>query len=235
MGETTPTQSSSKSQDDGAPGTPTHAGKPGLRDFSWRVRAKVEEKKTTTCAEVAKELVDEHEAEAGTPKADISKNIRRRVYDALNVMVAIGLIIKQKKTIRWVGLPSAASEQASSLVQENAQLSENIALRQIQLQDLTAQKLAYAALIERNKRLNPSPPEYRRLRLPFLIISTKNASTTIQVDMVEDRSEYKFDFSQPFEVHDDSVILNKLQLCSANIITTPTSNSVRDSSNFSQS
>jgi len=33
------------------------------------------------------------------------KNIRRRVYDALNVLMAIGVITKEKKTITWVGLP----------------------------------------------------------------------------------------------------------------------------------
>lgn len=33
------------------------------------------------------------------------KNIRRRVYDALNVLLAIGVIQKDKKTITWSGLP----------------------------------------------------------------------------------------------------------------------------------
>jgi hypothetical protein len=33
------------------------------------------------------------------------KNIRRRVYDALNVLMAMGIITKNKKTITWVGLP----------------------------------------------------------------------------------------------------------------------------------
>jgi hypothetical protein len=37
------------------------------------------------------------------------KNIRRRVYDALNVLMAMGIIRKQKKTILWVGLPQNGS------------------------------------------------------------------------------------------------------------------------------
>ena len=34
------------------------------------------------------------------------KNIRRRVYDALNVLMAMDIISKEKKEIRWKGLPS---------------------------------------------------------------------------------------------------------------------------------
>lgn len=31
------------------------------------------------------------------------KNIRRRVYDALNVLMGTGIIVKDKKNIKWVG------------------------------------------------------------------------------------------------------------------------------------
>lgn len=34
------------------------------------------------------------------------KNIRRRVYDALNVLMAMNIISKDKKEIRWIGLPT---------------------------------------------------------------------------------------------------------------------------------
>lgn len=34
------------------------------------------------------------------------KNIRRRVYDALNVLMAMEIIQKDRKEIRWTGLPS---------------------------------------------------------------------------------------------------------------------------------
>jgi len=33
------------------------------------------------------------------------KNIRRRVYDALNVLMAMDIISKEKKEIKWKGLP----------------------------------------------------------------------------------------------------------------------------------
>lgn len=38
-------------------------------------------------------------------KAYEQKNIRRRVYDAINVLLAMNIIVKDKKDIRWVGFP----------------------------------------------------------------------------------------------------------------------------------
>ena len=37
---------------------------------------------------------------------DKPKNIRRRVYDALNVLMALNIISKDRKRIRWIGLPT---------------------------------------------------------------------------------------------------------------------------------
>nr|GMC79326.1 transcription factor-like protein DPB [Ipomoea batatas] len=82
----------------------------GLRQFSMKVCEKVESKGRTTYNEVADELV----AEFADPNNNLSspdqqqydeKNIRRRVYDALNVLMAMDIISKDKKEIQWKGLP----------------------------------------------------------------------------------------------------------------------------------
>lgn len=41
------------------------------------------------------------------------KNIRRRVYDALNVLMALNIIFKEKKDIRWNGLPTTSTQEAA--------------------------------------------------------------------------------------------------------------------------
>mmetsp|Transcript_17065 Transcript_17065/g.36818 ORF Transcript_17065/g.36818 Transcript_17065/m.36818 type:complete len:383 (-) Transcript_17065:419-1567(-) len=105
----------------------------GLRHFSMKVCEKVEEKGTTTYNEVADELVRElklaEEAinmaaiargevpikkkskkssnNGKTKKNHDDKNIRRRVYDALNVLMAMDIITKDKKEITWRGLPGS--------------------------------------------------------------------------------------------------------------------------------
>jgi len=81
---------------------------------------KVREKGTTTYNEVADELVKElSESEKRTPgSSDIPidhKNIRRRVYDALNVLMAMNIISKEKKEIKWIGLPTNSVQECQHI------------------------------------------------------------------------------------------------------------------------
>lgn len=43
------------------------------------------------------------------------KNIRRRVYDALNVLMAMNIISKEKKEIRWIGLPTNSVQECEHI------------------------------------------------------------------------------------------------------------------------
>lgn len=88
---------------------PDKAGK-GLRHFSMKVCEKVQEKGKTTYNEVADDLVTEELKNNSYDNNCDQKNIRRRVYDALNVLMAINVISKDKKEIRWIGLPANSAE-----------------------------------------------------------------------------------------------------------------------------
>lgn len=85
----------------------------------------MEEKRVTTYNEVADELVMEFLSDCvpaesqdlgGKKKKSLrefdEKNIRRRVYDALNVLMAMNIIEKNKKEIRWRGLPKIEGREA---------------------------------------------------------------------------------------------------------------------------
>jgi hypothetical protein len=54
------------------------------------------------------------------------KNIRRRVYDALNVLMAMDIISKDKKEISWQGLPLPAGSEVAALSQQKQDLLEKI-------------------------------------------------------------------------------------------------------------
>ncbi|KAJ8929763.1 hypothetical protein NQ314_017520 [Rhamnusium bicolor] len=72
----------------------------GLRHFSMKVCEKVKQKGTTTYNEVADELVGEFTnctANNSLAEQYDQKNIRRRVYDALNVLMAMNIISKEKR------------------------------------------------------------------------------------------------------------------------------------------
>mmetsp|Transcript_11490 Transcript_11490/g.25758 ORF Transcript_11490/g.25758 Transcript_11490/m.25758 type:complete len:503 (+) Transcript_11490:95-1603(+) len=159
--------------------TPTKANK-GLRHFSMRVCKKVEEKGTTSYNEVADELVTEfieqRRAEiiaaggdpnvelpptpktkksgkktAGRDKGYDEKNIRRRVYDALNVLMAMDIISKEKKQITWKGLPSTAHHDLDVLQRERRARLEEIRRKQECLQELLVQNVCFSNLVKRNK------------------------------------------------------------------------------------
>jgi hypothetical protein len=80
----------------------------GLRHFSMKVCEKVESKGTTSYNEVADELVAELK-DGGLDDGICydEKNIRRRVYDAINVLMALDIIAKEKKAIIWKGFPTS--------------------------------------------------------------------------------------------------------------------------------
>ena len=81
---------------------------------------KVREKGRTTYTEVANEIVNETVAMGGGGGGEFDeKNIRRRVYDALNVLMALNIVHKEKnkeRTISWVGLPTSNQTQDKSHV-----------------------------------------------------------------------------------------------------------------------
>ncbi|KFM29192.1 Transcription factor Dp [Auxenochlorella protothecoides] len=80
----------------------------GLKEYSLMVCEKVLARGTTTYNEVADSLVQDFMAGnvRGACDGEIDeKNIRRRVYDALNVLEACGAIAKDSKSVRWVSWP----------------------------------------------------------------------------------------------------------------------------------
>ncbi|RHY22940.1 hypothetical protein DYB32_009353 [Aphanomyces invadans] len=191
-------------------------GSKGLRHFSMKVCQKVEEKHVTTYNEVADELV--HEFVTMRPAESV--NIRRRVYDALNVLMAMDIISKEKKEIRWRGLPSNAKQDLELLQLKKQQLQE--LLLQVtpwycirSAPDDSArrrkwQQIALKNLIRRNKQ-EDKPPALSRIALPFILVNTSK-DTVIQCEMSEDRQDIFFNFSGPFEINDDSEILKRMSL-----------------------
>lgn len=102
-----------------------------------KVCQKVEEKHVTSYNEVADELVREFVTMRPNDSVRLrmtalvvflltnhfcvqqaydEKNIRRRVYDALNVLMAMDIISKERKEIRWKGLPSSLQHDTEMLL-----------------------------------------------------------------------------------------------------------------------
>ncbi|QDZ21004.1 DP-like transcription factor [Chloropicon primus] len=207
----------------GAPESGGKGGK-GLRHFSMKVCAKVESKGRTTYNEVADELVQELSSggggDNGTGTPDVAydeKNIRRRVYDALNVLMAMDIISKEKKEISWKGLPTTRENNFDLLKDDQKRLNMQIEKKELYLKELIDQKKAIEALIERNKGKPKSSsakeganPQFMGVQLPFLVVQTK-PDADVDLQMSEDRQFVSFDFTyNPFEIHDENYVLHNM-------------------------
>ncbi|KAG5253226.1 hypothetical protein OIU76_020953 [Salix suchowensis] len=191
----------------------------GLRQFSMKVCEKVESKGTTTYNEVADELV----AEFADPTNSVStpdqqqydeKNIRRRVYDALNVLMALDIISKDKKEIQWKGLPRTSLSDIEELKAERLGLRNRIEKKAAYLQELEEQFLGLQNLIQRNEQLYSSGnAPSGGVSLPFILVQTR-PHATVEVEISEDMQLVHFDFnSTPFELHDDNYVLKAMKFC----------------------
>ncbi|KAG5377455.1 hypothetical protein IGI04_042051 [Brassica rapa subsp. trilocularis] len=191
----------------------------GLRQFSMKVCEKVESKGRTTYNEVADELVAEFALpnNDGTPPDQQQydeKNIRRRVYDALNVLMAMDIISKDKKEIQWRGLPRTSLSDIEELKAERLSLRNRIEKKTAYAQELEEQYVGLQNLIRRNEHLYSSGnAPSGGVALPFILVQTR-PHATVEVEISEDMQLVHFDFnSTPFELHDDNFVLKTMKFC----------------------
>ncbi|KAL3319170.1 tyrosyl-DNA phosphodiesterase 1 [Cichlidogyrus casuarinus] len=216
----------------------------GLRRYARCVCNKVKEKGVTSYSEVADELVHEYAAEHPMIPSEqlhyIQKNIRRRVYDALNVLMALNVLQKEKKEIHWVGLPVNMIEECKRLEEEREKRQISLRNKTNEIQDLILQLIAFKNLVVRNQ-LNEQFQQQQlrnamaksksasgknemalladgkkfgfldRIKLPFLVVIT-NKKTVVDTLISEDRLQYVFSFDQGFEIRDDVEILKRMGL-----------------------
>ena len=198
----------------------------GLRSVSVRLcqllKSKPERK--SPCAAVADELAAEFGGAgtesvagrhaSGTPE----KNIRRRIYDALNVLVSAGVIEKTEgtsggggATIQWRGLPSDIH--VAALESEQQQLKHRIQEKRELARQLKCKQQAFQALLARNRQ-----PEYRdskraRISMPFVVVS---AAVETAINVAKQTTEGSatetvlFEFDGEFSLNDDSELLKFL-------------------------
>ncbi|KAK4792881.1 hypothetical protein SAY86_023316 [Trapa natans] len=188
----------------------------GLRQFSMKVCEKVESKGRTTYNEVADELVAEYAEPCNTtkfPDQYDEKNIRRRVYDALNVLMAMDIISKDKKEIQWRGLPHTSINDFEELKRECGAQRSRIEKKAAYLHELEGQFVGLHNLIQRNEqRYGSGNAPTGGVALPFILVQTR-PHATVEVEISEDMQLVHFDFnSTPFELHDDNYVLKEMRL-----------------------
>jgi hypothetical protein len=220
------------------------ASSKGLKHFSLKVCEKVEGKGFTNYNEVADELVKDMLADAavadgsaqgGTPGLAVmasgaaigphdDKNIRRRVYDALNVLEALGIISKSKRDIQWRGWPPALRKittEKDKLEAERARIAARIQLKTATTHDVTTKAFCLSNLVLRNRdaplcvliaaqelgMMAPNP-----LALPFMLIhAPEDAEVDIEITPDEKTAHLHF-HHHPFSIFDDENVMGMMGL-----------------------
>lgn len=195
--------------------SPSDAKRKGLRHFAVRVCKKVEEKGNTSYNEVADELVNEERlARQSQQQVVDEKNIRRRVYDSLNVLMAMGILAKDKKQISWQGLsilqpnrPVIDKYRMKSAVDAARQ---RVIKKQKDVFEFTNQINRILNLIHhRNTSMTDDHVDENRLTMPFMIVTAKH-NANINLTMTESRQEICFTFDKSFALLDDVEILKRI-------------------------
>jgi hypothetical protein len=160
------------------------------------------------------------------------QNVRRRIYDALNVLEAIGVVQKGSKNITWVGWPAELNQAGGGLRFGEMAIARLFARRDALLQKLTTRLeknqqqavklLCLCNLINRNKDAilplllaaqkggydapNPFP-------VPFMmILAPETAKTDVFISDDAHRAEIIFNDGVRYDVYDDCGVLQLMGL-----------------------
>jgi len=146
------------------------------------------------------------------------KSIRRRIYDTINVLMALGLVKKTKQQIEWTGksLPNLEEVETKRIdtLQRNIRASrERIKKKRKMLQDEELQLKRTQTLLERNhrgkkysKRQRLADDALAPIYLPFLIVKAPSSSA-IQCQASYDQTKCQLSFDKEVQIYNDYDIL----------------------------
>lgn len=186
-----------------------------LRHVSVKICEKVQSG-NTTYNDVADDLIrqlKEEEELTGCEKRCDDKNVRRRVYDALNVLMAVDVIAKENnKDIRWKGIPDESQETCRRFVAERDHRKKKIKEKQEAMIEQLRNQVSYRNLVIYNQRReNVSELNVEKIPVPFITLNA-HPYTEIHCDASRDLSQLMIDVNAPFAVHDDNTILRCMGL-----------------------
>eukprot|EP00465_Bigelowiella_longifila_P011624 CAMPEP_0185275864 /NCGR_PEP_ID=MMETSP1359-20130426/54912_1 /TAXON_ID=552665 /ORGANISM="Bigelowiella longifila, Strain CCMP242" /LENGTH=183 /DNA_ID=CAMNT_0027869351 /DNA_START=107 /DNA_END=658 /DNA_ORIENTATION=+ len=151
------------------------------------------------------------------------KSIRRRIYDTINVLMALGLVEKTKQHIEWKGsashskLTDSDRGQAADMKRQISQATIRIRQKRKQLEDEELQYVRTKTLLDRNegicsghtrsKRRRVNKGELARIHFPFLLVRTSNQAD-VQCVRTPDLQRCSLNASKDVDIYNDYDILS---------------------------
>ena len=208
-----------------APASPTSMQQAGLKHFTLRLCELIEKKQICTYNVLSDALIEDLRHDSVVVE---EKNVRRRVYDALNVLDAIVVVRKgSSKEIRWLGWPKernkggTRSSRKQSLYMKRAELLRKVKGQLESTSELSAKLFCLSNLILRNKDAPlplllvaqdsgiqaPNP-----FTVPFMMIVAPDGSKT-GVNISDDCRHAELNFhNSPYRIFDDMSVMRMMGL-----------------------
>ena len=220
---------------------------PGLKLISQSVMHAVTEKGTTTYKQVAEIVSKKNEnnpqifdssscgshSKKHNKQQNQEKNLRRRVYDSLNVLYAVGVL--QKGQNKQVFCSAEYDQRSRGQAQDEIQKMEarvkqgcaGLQEKSKRLQDMMLQQISYKYMIKRNRKAEEKRQEALarvskqgapeagdaqsniRIHLPFLLMTISDQPGRLIMNEYNDR-RLELSSSVPMQVYGDADVLGML-------------------------
>ena len=193
----------------------------GLKEISKRVMEIIKQSGQTTYRKISDQIVNE----LNDKSMKDEKNIRRRIYDSLNVMKSMKLFNKDKdtKTIMWdynKELDPLDENKSESIenIKENkinsndiASLKKEIKEKEKKLELLRKELIGLKNVLERNAIENKKVNEEQKLYFPFIVIEfPTNKDPRIKVALNENQTKAHFGFDEVISMYGDLDAVSKI-------------------------
>jgi len=133
------------------------------------------------------------------------------VYDVFSMLIALRVIAKDKKEIKWMGLSNFRYEKMKKLEEAHKELTAKIKNKKKLLQEIEKQFDDLQNIKFRNQVLQRPAESANGICLPFLLVKASRKAR-VEIEISEDSKFAGFDFNcAPFTLHDDVSILDGIR------------------------
>ena len=200
----------------------------GLKEISKRVMEIIKQSGQTTYKAISDQIVNEIKInEDNSKEKKDEKNIRRRIYDSLNVMKSMNLFHRDKnsKTIMWnyeqefdplneienknkaKDINNEFKVESGNIVELKKKIKEKREKCKLLSQELTGLK----NVLERNNKENENISENDKLYFPFIVIEFKsNKDPKINIALNENQTNAHLGFDEGDTMYGDLDMVSKI-------------------------
>ena len=185
----------------------------GLKHLTSRVKHFLNKRMPTSYKDVAMSLIDDLIDTAGPERIKEEKNVRRRVYDAINVLIAAGVLEKDGKNVSWKEeWDSVEIEEKRAQLDEQRKIVED---KKKQLRDVLHKYLAIKHLVHRN---SASQETTTAIHFPFIVVSTADSPSNsvifmqMSITVNSNSTALHMKFAKPITLFGDMDVLLELNM-----------------------